>query len=133
MIDPFLITTGLAAATAFVAIMKAKQHEGNAAFHRYMANQQQNIARHYRGKLLDKEAIEADAKRRRSESARHAATFAVAARSVKAAIEDPARRAKTIAELSATTLRSRAQVVAPVKAARTRKKNSGGGAASKQG
>ena len=42
---------------------------------------------------------------------------------------DAAERAKrTLAEMASTTMRSRAQVVAPVKAARTRKKNAESGA-----
>lgn len=44
-----------------------------------------------------------------------------------------AAQAKTLAELGSTTMRSRAQVVAPVKAKRTKIKNAGAGAAAKTG
>lgn len=57
-----------------------------------------------------------------------------AAQIAKAAQPDPARdaaREKTVAALANMTIRSRAQIVAPVKAARTRKKNTAAGVAAK--
>jgi hypothetical protein len=74
----------------------------------------------------------ADRKRRLSENGRKGRALQLA----KAAQPDPERdaaRAKTLSAFSATPMRSRSQVVAPVKAARTRaKKSTGAGMAAKE-
>ena len=74
-------------------------------------------------RLKAKEAIR---QTQRVEASRKAALTASAradARRAKSAAEAPARTAQTMAALSSTKFRSRAQVVAPIKAARTRAQN----------
>ena len=132
-IDPFAISTiGFAAFSAF-AFAKSRANARLAENHAFKRARAEDVASHYRGRVLDHEAELADAKRRRTEQARKAGIAGGEKRKAKAAAEAPARRAQTVTELASTKFRTRAQVVAPVKAARTRKQNSGAGAAAKQG
>lgn len=52
---------------------------------------------------------------------------------IEKAVQQVEARDRTMKAIASTPMRSRAKVVAPVKAARTRKKNAGGGVAASQG
>ena len=132
-IDPYAITTVLAGAAAAWAMAHASGRARNARFWQDMHHDADTTARRYRAEVLDYQNTEQDAKRRRTEQARKAGIAGGAKRKAKTEAEAPARREQTITELSATKFRSRAQVVASVKAARTRKQNSDAGAAAMKG
>jgi hypothetical protein len=136
LIDPFLITTvafgvltvwlGSRLATERVTARRQLRYWRGRAddLHVKVWCQEQVIACHE----------EADAKRaqqRRAAAAKGTAVSAVRARLRRQQddLERPMRAAKTIEALRTTPMRSREAVVAGVKAARTRKQQSGAGAA----
>ena len=136
MADLFLIaTTAIGAASAAHFWLKSKDLADRYTFQRLRGDG-------YRDQMLDLQARlavhdQAEAKRQaqRTAAARKGTEASAAkARAKKAQdeLERPMRAAKTIEALGQTKMRSRAAVVAPVKAARTRaQNNSGAGAAAR--
>lgn len=128
-IDPFAVTSLFLAGGLAAAAFKITALSRRADFLSGLHKDEQSIASHYRNRVLLHEAAMAEAKRLRSDQSRKGGL----ARAAQQKAEAPARREKTITDLAATKFRTRAQVVAPVKAARTRKRNSGAGAAAMKG
>lgn len=129
MIDPYLIGTvvfgvGFVAQTARASLLSGRCKGLSDELHGAIGN----IGRMSR--TIDTQRIQLD-QYERAEVKRQAqrvqasqrAKEVLAERRTKEAAEAPARAAKTIEALKATPMRSRAQVVAPVKAKRTRAKN----------
>lgn len=132
-IDPFIAATGVLLITNAVTFLWGRGHANHASA---VEDEMRNYALAVKTAQSERDALqervdvfEAEAKRvhdQRVVAARlgGAATAAIAKKKRKAAAK------LTLGELANTTMRSRAKVVAPVKAARTRKlKHSGAGPA----
>jgi hypothetical protein len=131
-IDPFLITT-VVFGVSTVALVTALDSSKRRAKFWISYSKEMQIQLWFRDQALDRHEAAARklAEQRRAAAAKGTAASAAKARALKAQeqFERPMRAAKTIEALRTTPMRSREAVVAGVKAARSRKQQSGAGAA----
>jgi hypothetical protein len=131
-IDPFLITTVVFGVSTVALAAALDASKRRTKFYIGYSNDLKNQL-WFRDQALERHEAAARklAEQRRSAAAKGTAASAAKARALKAQddFERPMRAAKTIEALRATPMRSREAVVAGVKAARTRKQQSGAGAA----
>lgn len=126
MIDiAWIVAGGFAASTTYFALL-ARSHNQRADFWKQMASSAEMAIGPLRGQIDRFKAKEAVRQAQRVAASKSAAAKRHAKAEARKAAEKAEAKvcaARTLDALKTTPMRSRAQVVAPVKAARTRKKN----------